>query len=153
MHSVTYRVPKCICQTSIQPVNHLTGLVTDKNNKPLEFVSVIINDLGYTFSPPVSTKFIFAGVPGGSHIITFKLSGYAASSLNINFAGNDTFYTVSLSESLIETPVIDVTGSFNASEISKSTFSVTELTSRGITKSRSQNLAETIQNIPGIRNV
>ncbi len=142
-----------IAQTSVTPGIQLTGTVTDKNNKPLVYVSVIINDLGYTSITDSSGKFYFAGITKGSHILTFKLSGYASRSLDINVTGNDTSLTVSLDESLIETPVIDVTGSFNASEISKSTFSVTELTSRAINKSRSQNLAETIQNIPGISNV
>lgn len=142
-----------IAQTSVTPGIQLTGTVTDKNNKPLVYVSVIINDLGYTSITDSAGKFYFAGITKGSHILTFKLSGYASRSLDINVSGNDTSLTVWLDESLIETPVIDVTGSFIASEISKSTFSVTELTSRAINKSRSQNLAETIQNIPGISNV
>ena len=142
-----------IAQTSTMQGNDLNGIVTDKSNKPLEFVSVVVNDLGLTSTTDTQGKFNFTGIAKGSHIITFKLSGYRARSLDINVRGNDTLYTISLDESLIETPVIDVTGSFNASEISKSTFSITELTSRTITKSRSQNLAETIQNIPGISNV
>ncbi len=142
-----------IAQTSVTPGNGISGKVTDKNSNPLQYVSVVINDLGYTSATDKDGKFSFSGITGGSHLLTFKLSGYASRSLAVDINSNDTSLTISLDESLIETPVIDVTGSFNASEISKSTFSVTELTSRGITKSRSQNLAETIQNIPGISNV
>ncbi|MBZ0203389.1 MAG: TonB-dependent receptor [Ignavibacteria bacterium] len=142
-----------LAQTSILSVNNLNGIVTDKNNKPLEFVSVFVNDLGLTSATDSKGRFSFNGISNGSHILTFKLSGYASRSLDVNLTGNDTLYSILLEESLIEIPVIDVTGSFNASEISESTFSITELTSRTITKSRSQNLAETIQNIPGISNV
>ncbi len=147
---------KCMnafAQTSILQGKDLTGIVIDKNNKPLEFVSVNVNDPGLTSTTDSKGRFSFNGISRGSYILTFKLSGYAPRSLGINFTGNDTLYSITLEESLIEIPVIDVTGSFNASEISKSTFSITELTGRTITKSRSQNLAETIQNIPGISNV
>lgn len=142
-----------LAQTTLQSTGDLQGIVTDKNNKPLEFVSIVINDLGITSTTSVQGKFNFTDINKGSHIVSFKRSGYASKSIDINVTGNDTLFSITMEESLIEIPVIDVTGSFNASEISKSTFSITELTSRTITKSRSQNLAETIQNIPGISNV
>lgn len=142
-----------VAQTSILPGNVLTGIVNDHDNKPLEFVSVVVNDIGLSSTTNMQGKFYFTDIPNGLHILTFKLTGYAARSISINFTSKDTLFTITLDESLIEIPVIDVTGSFNASEISKSTFSITELSSRTITKSRSQNLAETIQNIPGISNV
>lgn len=131
----------------------ISGTVTDKNGKPLEFVAVTINDPGLSSTTDRLGKFKFSGIAKGHYLLSFKRSGYAAFILNIDLISNDTQLTVTLEESLIETPVIDVTGSFNTTEISKSTFSVTELTSRNITKSRSQNLAETIQNIPGLSNI
>jgi iron complex outermembrane receptor protein len=140
-------------QTSMNQKLNLNGIVTDKNNKPLEYVSVILSGPGLHTTTDKLGKYQFYNIPPGAYILTFKLSGYAAASLSISLTGNDTVYSVSLEESLIETPVIDVTGSFFTSEISKSTFSVTEMTGRSISRSRSQNLAETIQNIPGISNV
>lgn len=140
-------------QTSISPYNNLSGIVTDNNNKPLEYVSVVVTNLGLTSSTDSKGEFKFSGIQQGQYLLTFKLSGYAARTLNIKVSSKDTLLNILLDESLIETPVIDVTGSFNSTDISKSTFSITELTSRTITKSRSQTLAETIQNIPGISNV
>lgn len=140
-------------QTSLLNSAGITGTVTDKNEKPLEFVTVMINEPGISSTTDRLGKFKFSGIAKGRYLLSFKRSGYAALTLNVDLTSNDTQLTVTLEESLIETPVIDVTGSFNTTEISKSTFSITELTSRNITKSRSQNLAETIQNIPGLSNI
>ncbi len=146
----------CTCvygQTSSQPANKLKGIVTDKSGKPLEYVSVVIQDLGLSASTNEKGNYSFANVQPGSYLLTFKRSGYEAKSLDVNITDIDSSFNVSLNESLIETGTIDVTSSFNAVDISKSTFSVTELSGRNLTKDRSQTLAETIQNIPGISNV
>lgn len=149
-----YAEYNCIfAQTSLLNASGISGIVTDKNEKPLEYVTVTITDIGLISTTDSFGKFKFTGVAKGQYLMSFKRSGFASQSLNINLTSNDTLFTVTLEESLIETPVIDVTGSFNTTEISKSTFSITELTSRNITKSRSQNLAETIQNIPGLSNI
>ncbi|MCI0448276.1 MAG: carboxypeptidase-like regulatory domain-containing protein, partial [Chlorobi bacterium] len=140
-------------QTSFVESNKIKGRVTDEKNKPIEFVSVTIQDLGLSTSTDQKGNYAFQNIPKGNYLLTFKRSGYESKSLELNLTTGDTLYNISLGESLIETPVIDVTGSFNGIDISKSTFSVTELSSRSITKNRSQTLAETIQNIPGISNV
>ncbi len=142
-----------IAQTQMLNASGISGTVTDKNGKPLEFVAVSIDDPGLSSTTDRLGRFKFTGIPIGQYIISFKRSGYASFTLVVDLTSKDTLITVSLEESLIELPVIDVTGSFNSTEISKSSFSVTELTSRNITKSRSQNLAETIQNIPGLSNI
>ncbi len=129
------------------------GLVTDKNGKALEYVSVTVQDLALNTSTDEKGNFAFRNVTPGDHLLTFKRSGYESISLTVSISDKDTTYNIILNESLIETGVIDVTSSFNATDISKSTFSITELSSRNLTKSRSQTLAETIQNIPGISNV
>ena len=140
-------------QTSMLNASGISGIVTDKNEKPLEYVTVTLSDVGLISTTDRFGKFKFSGVTAGQYLLTFKRSGYASYTMYIDHTSKDTLFTISLEESLIETPVIDVTGSFNASEISKSTFSVTELSSRSINKTRSQNLAETIQNIPGLSNI
>lgn len=143
-----------IVQSQTLPSNNLfKGFVKDENDRPLEFVSVVIEDLGLISSTNSKGMFYFGNVSSGDYLLTFKRNGYQSRSLEVDFSGIDTMLSITMTESLIETPVIDVTGSFNAVDISKSTFSITELNSRNITKLRSQTLAETIQNIPGISNI
>jgi iron complex outermembrane receptor protein len=139
--------------SQINTSGKLKGTVSDEKNKPVEFVSVTIQGLGLSISTDNKGYYEFQNVSPGKYILTFKRSGYKSKTLEVQFADKDVSWDVSLSESLIETPVIDVTGTFNATEISKSSFSITELNSRNITKTRSQTLAETIQNIPGINNI
>jgi iron complex outermembrane recepter protein len=142
----------CFAQTTASG-GLLQGRVTDESKKPLEFVTVIIEGPGLSSSTNSNGIFSFVNITRGKYLLTLKRSGYGHLLLDVNFNGKDTILNITLFESLIETPVIDVTGSFNAVDISKSTFSVTELNSRSINMSRSQTLAETIQNIPGISNI
>lgn len=141
-------------QASINYIeNHsLTGTV-ESNSKPVQFVNVTIINLGLSTTTDKEGRFTFSGLNKGEYMLSFTLTGFASKTLSVNLGSNDTLLNISLSESLIETPVIDVTGSFNATDISKSTFSITELNSRTLSKTKSQTLAETIQNIPGISNV
>jgi iron complex outermembrane recepter protein len=131
----------------------LKGEVTDSKGNPLEYVNVTLRDMNLAVLTGESGDFVFLRVPDGNHLLDFKRNGYETKSININVTSGDTVLKVSLEESLIETGVIDVTSSFNAVDVSKSTFSITELAGRNLTRSRSQNLAETIQNIPGVNNI
>lgn len=140
-------------QTFNEKQGSVNGVVTDKESKPLEYVSVVITDLNILTATDEGGNYSFTGIKQGSHLLTFKRNGYETRSMEVLISGKDTSIDISLNESLIETGVIDVTGLFNAVDISKSTFSVTELSGRNLTKTRSQTLAETIQNIPGINNV
>ncbi|HEY3252164.1 MAG TPA: TonB-dependent receptor [Ignavibacteria bacterium] len=142
-----------LTSNSQTPGNKIRGTVTDDDKKPIEFVSVTVQDIGISTSTNGEGNFEFAGIPPGNYLLIFKRSGYESKTLEASFDGRDTLINISLSESLIETPVIDVTSSFKASEVSKSTFSVTELNGRNLTKQRSQTLAETIENIPGLSSV
>lgn len=138
-------------QTSIN--GKLKGEITDTKGNPLEYVNVTLRDLNLAVVTGENGDFVFPQVPAGNHLLDFKRNGYEVKSININVTSKDTVLKISLEESLIETGVIDVTSSFNAVDISKSTYSITELAGRNLTKSRSQNLAETIQNIPGVNNI
>jgi iron complex outermembrane recepter protein len=140
-------------QTFVPKPAKLSGTVTDEKGKPLGYVSVVIHGLGLSSSTDDKGNFLFTDIKQGICLLTFKRSGYKSKSLEVILTGKDTAIDISLNESLIETGVIDVTGSFNAVDVTKSTFSITELSGRNLTKNRSQTLAETIQNIPGISNV
>jgi iron complex outermembrane recepter protein len=140
-------------QTLMPLPGKLKGTVTDKNGSPLQYVSVVVQDLGLSASTNEKGVYSFSNIQPGRYLLTFKRSGYEAKSLEVNITDEDSSFDISLNESLIETGIIDVTGTFNAMDISRSTYSVTELSGRNLTKSRSQTLAETIQNIPGINNV
>ena len=138
-------------QSSVQGI--ISGVVTDNKGKPIDYVSVTIQNLGLKTYSDTKGKYFFPDINKGKYTLTFKRNGYESKSLEVTVSNKDTSRVVVLNESLIETPVIDITSSFNVTDISKSTFSVTELNSRDLKKQKSQNLSETIQNIPGINNI
>src|SRR4030095_17053672 len=101
-------------QTSISLSGKLKGTVTDKTGKAIEYVSVIIHNISLSASTDENGDYSFANIQPGSYLLTFKRSGYETKSMEVNFSGKDSSLNIYLNESLIETGVIDVTGSFNA---------------------------------------
>src|SRR4030095_16601300 len=135
------------------PGNEIKGTVTDEAKKPIEFVIVTIQDLGISSSTNNKGNYSFANITPGNYTLTFKRSGYLSKTLAVSVTNKDNSWDISLEESLIETPVIDVTSSFNVTDVSKSTYSITEISGINLTKQRSQTIAETIQNVPGLNNI
>lgn len=131
----------------------LKGLIVDSENKPLSFVSVVLQEISVSTVSDKKGEFLFNYIPEGRYHITFNHTGFESKVMDISLHQNDTVLEISLTKSLIETSVIDVTSSFNPSETSNSTFSITEINPRKLGRIRSQNIASTIQNIPGVNNI
>jgi iron complex outermembrane receptor protein len=135
------------------PVEQISGTVNDENSQALEYVSVTLVDFGINTTTDKNGKYQFTNIPEGNYLLSFKLTGYESKTQKISVSSNNTTFNVILTESLIQTPVIDVTGSTNPSDISNSVYSVTSINSNEMTKQKDQNLAEAIQNIPGVNNI
>ncbi|RPI19007.1 MAG: TonB-dependent receptor [Ignavibacteriae bacterium] len=133
--------------------NTIKGQVTTNTGLPLEYVAVIIEKLNISTTTDKNGNFEFTNVLQGNYLLTLKLTGYLSRTISINTSNQHLPLIVVLEESLIETPSIDVTGSFNAEDINNSSFSITSLSSRSLKKDRKQNLAQQIENIPGINNI
>lgn len=131
----------------------LKGKVTDEENNPLNYVNVTIQELSVSSKSDKNGEFVFTGILSGSYHITFTLSGYLNKSEEFKLSKTTQYMNIKLEKGLIETSTIDVTGTFNPTEISNSTFSVTSINPRAINKYRSENIASTIQNVPGINNL
>ncbi len=134
-------------------VKKISGTVKNENSRPLEYVSVTLVDFGINTSTDKNGNFEFSNIPEGNYLLSFKLTGYQSKTLRVNVSNDNNTFDIVLSESLIQTPVIDVTGTTNPSDISNSVYSVTSVNSNEMTKQKNQNLAEAIQNIPGVNNI
>ena len=135
------------------PVEQISGTVKDENGQALEYVSITLINFGINTTTDKNGKYQFSNIPEGNYLLSFKLTGYESKTQKINVSNKNKTFDVTLSESLIQTPVIDVTGSTNPSDISNSVYSVTSINSNEMTKQKDQNLAEAIQNIPGVNNI
>ncbi len=140
-------------QSQTIPGNQISGMVSNENKQPLEYVSVTLVNFGINTTTDSDGKYEFSNVPEGNYLLSFKLTGYESKTLQIKVSKRNNTFNVRLSETLIQTPVIDVTGTTNPSDITNSVYSVTSINSSEFAKHKNQNLAESIQNIPGVNNI
>jgi iron complex outermembrane receptor protein len=133
--------------------NQISGTVTTEKKQPLEYVSVTLVNFGINTSTDEEGKYRFSNVPEGNYLLNFKLTGYESKTLQINVSKKNNDFDVILTETLIQTPVIDVTGTTNPTDVTNSVYSITSISGNEFAKQKSQNLAESIQNIPGVNNI
>lgn len=131
----------------------LTGRITGTDKKPLKFVRVTLNEPGITVFTDESGKYSVKELPSGHYSITFSRYGFESKTLKLEINDETNVMDAVLSESLIETSTIDVTGSFEIQDISQSTLSVSTLNLRTLTRERSHNLGTTIENLPGVNSI
>ena len=131
----------------------LRGKVCDADNKPLKFVKVTIVEPGITVFTDDKGEFNIKEVPYGLYNIMVSKTGYVSKNELININEEPVIFNFKLELSLIETSTIDVTSSFEAQDISQSTFSLSTLNLKTLSQERSHNLSSTIENIPGVNSI
>lgn len=132
---------------------NIKGTVTDENSKPLEMVIVTIQEIGIASNTNEKGIYNFYDIPYGHYSITFSKTGYVIKTRQLLLNDSSEDFNVVLEQSLIETATIDVSGSFEAQDISQSTFSNATLNARNLTKERGEVLGATISNIPGVNQI
>ncbi|MDD5360946.1 MAG: TonB-dependent receptor [Ignavibacteria bacterium] len=131
----------------------INGKITDLDNKPISGVYVSINEPGISGYSDREGMYKFDGVPYGHYHITFSKTGYVSKTLSVEINNDESSFDTFLEKSLIETATIDVTSSFEAQDISQSTFSLSTLNLKSLIQERSHNLGSTIENIPGVNTI
>lgn len=131
----------------------INGKVTDKDNRPLEFVKVTIVEPGISVFTDEKGEYSIKEIPYGLYNITLSKTGYIPKSELVDVKEEQLTMNFKLENSLIETSTIDVTSSFEAQDISQSTFSLSTLNLKTLSQERSHNLSSTIENIPGVNNI
>lgn len=131
----------------------LRGFVTDSESKPLSNVKVTIVEPGISVYTNIKGEFSFKDIPYGLYNIIISKTGYISASELIDVKSDVINLNFKLESSLIETSTIDVTSSFEAQDISQSTFSLSSLNSKALSQERSHNLSSTIENIPGVNTI
>ena len=153
---ITYGVTCAVTYTdgySQTPVNTLKGTVVDDTDEPLTGVALTIQELSLTAKSDEEGKYEFRDIPAGTYHMSLQHNGFTNMSQTVNITAGDNTLNIVMQRTLIETPTIDVTSSFQPTDISNSTFSITSLGPRTITRTREENLARTIQNVPGVNNL
>jgi iron complex outermembrane receptor protein len=130
----------------------VSGIVYDTDKKTIPFAILTLQELSVRTYSDSEGKYNFTSIPEGEYHISVTLDGYSNKTVKINIDSILINLDIIMVKSLFETPTIDVTGSFTPVDISNSTFSVSSISARTLSKVRNENIAMTIQNIPGINN-
>jgi len=131
----------------------LKGKVNDADNNPIEYVKVTLIQPGISVFSDEKGEFSIKEISYGLYNIMFSKTGYISKNELINVNEESMILDIKLVKSLIETPTIDVTSSFEAQDISQSTFSLSTINLKTLTQERSHNLSTTIENIPGVNSI
>jgi len=131
---------------------NLSGIIYNVDKEPIPFVNLTLQELSVQSASNDSGKYFFKSLPFGEYHISISRDGYSNKTVKILMNTEEVNFDIVLVKSLFETPTIDVTGSFSPVDISNSTFSVTSISARTLSRIRGENIASTIQNIPGINN-
>lgn len=137
---------------SFSQTSNLTGTLYTIEEKTVPYANLTLQELSISTKSDANGKFNFNSVPYGEYHIYVSHDGYSNKTVKMLLDTSEKKFDIVLVKSLFETATIDVTGSFNPTDISNSTFSVTSITARTLSKIRGENIASTIQNIPGINN-
>ncbi len=128
----------------------IRGTVRDGENRPAADVSVTVDEPGITVLTDKDGKYTVKNISQGHYTILFSKTGYVSKSVYAEVKDETTVLDITIIKSLIETATIDVTSSFETQEISQSSFSISTLSLRNLTKRASHNLGLTINDIPGL---
>jgi iron complex outermembrane receptor protein len=137
----------------IEPGFKLRGKVSDEHGSPLEYANVTLQQLNMTSVTGAGGYYEFANIPAGKYLVTAKRTGYQTKSFYVELLNQDVELDFVLTETLIETPEIEVTASFKPSKIEEVPVSVTSLEGKSLIKEKSQTLARTIADVPGVSNL
>ncbi|MBS1491900.1 MAG: TonB-dependent receptor [Bacteroidetes bacterium] len=129
------------------------NIIDSETNTSLHLAEVRMEELSISTTSNTKGEFEFNTIPPGNYHFIVSLTGYKSNTFLIYINANTTNLEFKLEKTLIETPTIDVTSSFTPTEIKNSTFSLSTISLRELTKHRGEILASTIENIPGINNI
>lgn len=131
----------------------IKGKVIDSDNNPMELAKISIEEIGIYTTSNSKGDYSFSNISKGNYHITFSKTGFVSKTIIVELIDTDITLNTSLEKSLIETATIEVTSSFEAQDISKSTFSISTISERSLNKSKDQILGSTISNLPGVNSI
>src|SRR5580765_1161964 len=105
----------------------VSGFIKDENEKAIPFANLSLQELSISTMSDNKGFYTFNSIPEGNYHLYVAHSGYQNKTLIVNVGTSETELNIILEKSLIETPTIDVSGSFKPNDISNSPYSVTSI--------------------------
>lgn len=103
----------------------IEGIVTDKQNQPLPFASVVVDESLKGTATDVDGHFIIKDIEPGDHILQIKSLGYEEKMVNVEaVAGKTTEVTVVLQESSVDLPEVVVSGKSKVRQVQEKAYAI-----------------------------
>lgn len=132
------------------PPGRLTGIVTDKDGKPVSGATVSIPDLKTGTVTDANGKYIFTKLPTGAYLVQITYVGYGTFNKRIDLS-KTTELNAQLLPSTIESAEVVVTGVSKATEIRRDPVPIVAVGKTYIEMhSAAGNVIDEIANLPGI---
>lgn len=134
------------------PVAAITGVVTDTAGTPLADVRVTIVEANRSTRTDAEGRFSFVQLARGTYGISFARIGYAPQVQRVQLGDADVELAVSMAETLIELPPIQVTSSPLATNLLDAPQPTSVVSAEDLSSVGAPSLGETVNVLPGVRN-
>ncbi|HJS46659.1 MAG TPA: TonB-dependent receptor [Gemmatimonadales bacterium] len=131
----------------------LSGLVTDSAGAPLASARVALVELNRATLTDPAGRYTFSEVPSGTWSVSFSLIGYRPVVRRVTVGAAAVSLDATLHQSLIELPALQVTASPIATTSLTSPQPLGLLTEGDLQLAPAQNLGQTLEHLPGLRNL
>ncbi len=128
----------------------LHGRVTDFHGNPLAGVRITVVEFSRIAQTDNDGNYSLSNLPSGTWNVTFALLGFGPQSRRVMLGADDITLDITLNESLVELPPLQVTATPNASTALSSPQPVSVLSGARLQADRTANLGETLDKIPGV---
>lgn len=135
------------------PPGTLSGVVTDTSGAALAQVRVTVLEIRRTTTTGPDGHYTLTNLPSGTYGIAFALVGYAPQVHRVALGDEGVSLDVVLRPTLIELPELQVTASPLATTSLTSPQPVSLLSSEELQANRAPTLGETVNALPGVRNL
>ena len=127
-----------------------SGKITNaKTGAPIEAATIYLSDIKMGSSSDAGGNFIINNVPQGRHLVEISHIGYSSIAENINII-NDVKKDFVLTESIIESNEVVVTGVTGATKLKKVPFAVSVMCKEDFFQNTSSNIIESLTKIGGV---
>ncbi len=135
-----------------QAQNKITGITTDKDNKPLPNVVISIPEIHKETISDVDGKYNINNLPNGNFTIVFSSIGYATQNISSTLSGKESTLNVTLEDNMIHMDEVIVSTAFNKIQ-SQNVMKVEHESVKSLQQKGASTLIEGLATIPGVSQV
>lgn len=136
----------------VQAQNTISGIVTDKKNKPLIGVSIYAPELHKGTSTDENGKYSLSNLPNGTAKLSFVYAGFATQNKSINLQQKETTLNIILEETLFQMDEVIVSTAFNKIQ-SQNVMKVEHESIKELQQKGTSTLIEGLATIPGVSQI